>query len=305
MLSKKENDIVIFILILILIITLFVISTKLKEETNKNPSIKKHIIEKKMNEGFENECPNYNNISSEIDGDGDTLTLTILNDCISSDFIKKNNILKITGNKGNTSQFTYFKIDDIDYNDNPNVVILKQNNLYTNINDINKTLQNIKVTNVELMGTSDNCILTNKYDIIKDDNNKYKLSLSLSDKDKDDSQKEFIEMVKNIFNNEDLIELNLNNETDKTDKTYLIEKIDNDGHIFLNNINIETDKYLENYIKNSNEKDNILLIKKDINKQLKTQLIEQSKPEYINYLVNNLAIENIKNQINKFKDNSL
>lgn len=300
MLSKKENDIVIFILILILIITLFVISTKLKEETNKNPSIKKHIIEKKMNEGFENECPINNNISSQIDRD--TLTLTILNDCISSDLIKKNNILKITGN---TDQFTYFKIDDIDYNDNPNVVILKQNNLYTNINDINNKLQTINVTNVELMGTSDNCILTNKYKfskVIDNLNIKYKLSIydDFTDVTKTEFIKtEFIKMVKNIFNYEDLIEIYLELEPSKS---YLIENIDTLGTINLNNINITSDT---NSVNSTSDNKNILLIKKDINKQLKTKIVDDSKSEYITYLVNNLAIENIKNQINKLKDNNL
>ena len=300
MLSKKENDIVIFILILILIITLFVISTKLKEETNKNPSIKKHIIEKKMNEGFENECPINNNISSQIDRD--TLTLTILNDCISSDLIKKNNILKITGN---TDQFTYFKIDDIDYNDNPNVVILKQNNLYTNINDINNKLQTINVTNVELMGTSDNCILTNKYKfskVIDNLNIKYKLSIYdyFTDVTKTEFIKtEFIKMVKNIFNYEDLIEIYLELEPSKS---YLIENIDTLGTINLNNINITSDT---NSVNSTSDNKNILLIKKDINKQLKTKIVDDSKSEYITYLVNNLAIENIKNQINKLKDNNL
>ena len=300
MLSKKENDIVIFILILILIITLFVISTKLKEETNKNPSIKKHIIEKKMNEGFENKCPINNNISSQIDRD--TLTLTILNDCISSDLIKKNNILKITGN---TDQFTYFKIDDIDYNDNPNVVILKQNNLYTNINDINNKLQTINVTNVELMGTSDNCILTNKYKfskVIDNLNIKYKLSIydDFTDVTKTEFIKtEFIKMVKNIFNYEDLIEIYLELEPSKS---YLIENIDTLGTINLNNINITSDT---NSVNSTSDNKNILLIKKDINKQLKTKIVDDSKSEYITYLVNNLAIENIKNQINKLKDNNL
>jgi hypothetical protein len=299
MLSKKENDIVIFILILILIITLFVISTKLKEETNKNPSIKRHIIEKKMNEGFENECPNNNNISSQIDRDGDTLTLTILNDCISSDLIKKNNILKITVN---TDQFTYFKIDDIDYNDNPNVVILKQNNLYTNINDIHNKLQNKNVTNVELMGTSDNCILTNKYKFSKvTDNLNIKYKLSIYDDFTDVTKTEFIKMVKNIFNYEDLIEIYLEL---KPSKSYLIENIDTDtdGTIYLNNINITSDT---NSVNSTSDNKNILLIRKDINKQLKTKIIDDSKSEYITYLVNNLEIENIKNQINKLKDNNL
>lgn len=309
MLSKKENDIIIFILILILIITLFVISSKMNQETNKSPSIKKHILNHDVKEGFAECTDNIMNISFISDKDDknvQNLLVTIRKDCVANPTIlERNNIIKITGN----DTHTYFQIDDIIYVDNPNIVQLIQKQTYTNkagLDNIEAKLNSIKTPDVtdfkvELIGTTDNCIYTNYYNLIKNKittpNSNYKLLIDTTKNNENLKNK-----VSKLLNNEDLIEIYVD-ELNETGHLYLIENINLLSYtIYLNYFdNNDNDKLINFFTDSDDSNKNILIIKKNINDLVKQKLLTNTNA-YRDYLVNNFKINSLQNKLNNIKE---
>lgn len=310
MLSKKENDIVIFILILILIITLFVTSSKMNDETKKTPSIKRYTLNRDVKEGFAECTDNIMNISLIPDKDDKTiqnLLVTIRKDCVTNPTIlERSNIIKITGN----NTHTYFQIDDIIYVDNPNVVQLIQKQTYTNkggLDNIQTKLNSIKIPDVtdfkvELIGTIDNCIYTNYYNLIKDSkipNSHYKLSLNPQNSDKNIKLKN---KVSKLLNTEDLIEIYVDR-LNGTGYLYLIESIDPvNNDINLNYYDNDVNDDLTTFLTNDQCLNcNMLIIKKNINDLVKQKLLTNTST-YSDYLVNNFKINSLQNKLKSIKE---
>lgn len=297
MLSKEHNNIVIFILILILIITLYTLSSKIDDESNKPPTIKRHTIEKK--EAFTNHMKaniEYNNHDIE-----NKLVINILRDKIHESLLKRYNILEVS-EKDDSTTYTYIQLDEINEVDNPNIYEIKHYKHHTNIDEINGVLTKINDPVFKLMGNSKiNCIYTNYYDITpvsSDNNSDYKLSINNISDEPNYNNKKFNTHIKKIINDNNIVDI-YSDGLSKGLHRYVIYKIDDENSIFLHYFDNDKSDDLPNYT-NTDATKNLLIVRKDINNSINELINSEIKDTFTTYLQNNLELESL----NKMLDNA-
>lgn len=310
MLSKEQNNLILFILILILIITLFQTSSKIYDNNSKS-NIKKYI--KDTNEGFTNNYINVTYIDNSNKYKQPILIINVLKNIINDDLLKKYNILKVSDNEN----YTYIQLDEINIVKHPNIyqIIHYKNN--TNITEIKSKLELIMKNKpiFKLMGNSKtNSIYTNNYNIYNVNDNiekeKYNSNYKLTLINKNKNNKNDTDNLYNNLENDNLINI-YSSDLNKNNHLYLIENIDN-ANIYLNyfddnssNNNDELDKYIEiNKNNNIDNNKNILIVRKELNNIIKNK-ISNEMPGYIDYLNNQFNINNLKKIINNTKHTNL
>jgi hypothetical protein len=298
MLSKEHNNIVIFILILILIITLYTLSSKIDDESNKPPTIKRHTIEKK--EAFTNHIMNANIEHNDNPDIKNKLVINILRDNIDKSLLKRYNILEVSENNDSTT-YTYIQLDEINEVDNPNIYEIKHYKNHTNIEEINGVLTNINDPVFKLMGNSKiNCIYTNYYDTIQftDSYSNYKLIINNISTESNYNKNKFNTHIKKIINDNNIVDI-YSDGLSKGLHRYVIYKIDDENSIFLDYFDNDKPDELYNYT-NTDATKNLLIVRKDINNSINELINSEIKDTFTTYLQNNLELESL----NKMLDNA-